>query len=150
VEKTSRLRSRDPVASGVKCGPYGGKNDKMKSWTVSWLSLKTKVEPELRGRRVMSGDWQRLHQVRRISSGSPENQWVPWLIHKSKTEKPNTEVQQHRTGLTGEKHRSDWCAMTQSGDFEAEDTRRDRMACVEANQVCGRWASVRWSHLLEL
>jgi hypothetical protein len=40
VEKTSRLRSRDPVASGVKCGPLGGKNGKMMSWTVSWLSLK--------------------------------------------------------------------------------------------------------------
>jgi hypothetical protein len=26
----------------------------MKSWTVSWLSLKTKVEPGLRGSRVMS------------------------------------------------------------------------------------------------
>jgi hypothetical protein len=39
------------------------------------------------------------------------------------------------TGLTGEEHRSDWCAMTQSGDFEAEDTCRDRMACVEAKQV---------------
>jgi hypothetical protein len=45
VEKTSRLRSRDPVASGVKCGPHGGINSKMKSWTVSWLILKTKVEP---------------------------------------------------------------------------------------------------------
>jgi hypothetical protein len=31
VEKTSRLRSRDPMASGVKCGPHGGKNSKMKS-----------------------------------------------------------------------------------------------------------------------
>jgi hypothetical protein len=31
VEKTSRLRSRDPVASRVKCGPHGGKNGKMKS-----------------------------------------------------------------------------------------------------------------------
>jgi hypothetical protein len=30
-EKTSRLRSKDPVASGVKCGPHGGKNSKMKS-----------------------------------------------------------------------------------------------------------------------
>jgi hypothetical protein len=49
VEKTSRLCSRDSVASGVKCGPHGGKNDKMKSWTVSWLSLKTKVERGLRG-----------------------------------------------------------------------------------------------------
>jgi hypothetical protein len=31
VEKTSSLSSRDPVASGVKCGPHGGKNNKMKS-----------------------------------------------------------------------------------------------------------------------
>jgi hypothetical protein len=53
-EKTGRLGSRDLVASGVKCGPHGGKNGKMKSWTVSWLSLKTKVEPGLRGSRVMS------------------------------------------------------------------------------------------------
>jgi hypothetical protein len=52
VEKTSRLCSRDLVASGVKCGPHDGKNSKMKSWTVSWLSLKTKVKPGLRGSRV--------------------------------------------------------------------------------------------------
>jgi hypothetical protein len=44
VEKTSRLRSRDPVASGVKCGPHGGMNSKMKSWMDGWLSLKTKTE----------------------------------------------------------------------------------------------------------
>jgi hypothetical protein len=49
VEKTSRLGSRDPVASGVKCRPHGGKNSKTKLWTVSWLSLKTKVEPRLCG-----------------------------------------------------------------------------------------------------
>jgi hypothetical protein len=77
VEKTSRLRSRDPVASGVKCEPHGGENDKMKSWTVSWLSLKTKVEPGLRESRVMSGDWQRLHRVRGVSGVSLENHWVP-------------------------------------------------------------------------
>jgi hypothetical protein len=41
------------------------------------------------------------------------------------------EVQQHRTG---EEHRSDRCATTQSGIFEAEDTHRGRMACIEANQ----------------
>jgi hypothetical protein len=101
VEKTSRLRSRDPVASGVKCGPHGGKNKKMKSWIVSWLRLKTKVEPGLRGSRVMSGVWRWLHRVRGVSNGSPENHWVPWLIHKAKTEEPKTEVQQHQTGLTG-------------------------------------------------
>jgi hypothetical protein len=32
-------------------------------------------------------------------------------------------------------NRSDQCATTQSGIFEAEDTRRDRKACVEAKQV---------------
>jgi hypothetical protein len=38
------------------------------------------------------------------------------------------------TGLTGKEHRFDRCETTQSGDFEAEDTRRDRMAWVEAKQ----------------
>jgi hypothetical protein len=39
------------------------------------------------------------------------------------------------TGLTGEEHRSDRCATTQSGIFEAEDTCRDHKACVEAKQA---------------
>jgi hypothetical protein len=86
VEKTSRLHSRDPVASGVKCRPHGGMNSKTKSWTVSWLSLKTKVEPGLRGSRVMSGDWRRLRRVRGVCSGSPENHWVTRLSHKTEAE----------------------------------------------------------------
>jgi hypothetical protein len=90
----------------------------------------------------MSGDWQRLHRVRWVSSGSPENHWVPWLIHKAKTEEPKTETQQLQTGLTGEEYRSNRCATTQFRDFKAEDTCRDRKACVEAKQVCSRWASV--------
>jgi hypothetical protein len=89
------------MASGVKCGPHGGMNSKMKSWTVSWLSLKTKVEPGLRGSRVMSGDWWRLHRVRGVSNGSPENHWIPWLIHKAKPEEPKTVLQQLQTSLTG-------------------------------------------------
>jgi hypothetical protein len=40
----------DPVASGVKCRLHGAKNSKTKLWIVSRLSLKTKVELELRGR----------------------------------------------------------------------------------------------------
>jgi hypothetical protein len=44
VEKTSRLGSRDPVASGVKCGLHGGKNSKMKS-VDNFL-----VEPQNQGR----------------------------------------------------------------------------------------------------
>jgi hypothetical protein len=83
----------------------------------------------------MNGDRRRLHRVRRVSSGSPENHWVPWLIHKAKTEEPKTEVQQHQTGLTGGSDRSGRCVTTQSGDFKAEDTRRGRKACVEAKQV---------------
>jgi hypothetical protein len=101
VEKTSRLCLRDPMASGVMCGPHCGTNSKIKSWTVSSLSLKTKVEPGLRGSRVMSGDWRRLHRVRRVSGGSPENHWVPWCIHKAKTREPKTVLQQLQTGLTG-------------------------------------------------
>jgi hypothetical protein len=107
VENTSRLRSRDPVAIGVKCGPYGGMHSKMKSWTVSWLSLKTKVESGLHGSRVMSGDWRRLHRVRGVSSGSPENHWVPWLIHKAKIGEPKMVLQQLQTGLIGGSERSD-------------------------------------------
>jgi hypothetical protein len=37
-------------------------------------------------------------------------------------------------GLTSEEHWSDRCATTQFGIFKAEDTRRDRMACVEVKQ----------------
>jgi hypothetical protein len=55
----------------------------------------------------MSGDWRRLHQVCRVSSGSPENHWVPWLIHKAKTEEPKTVLQQCQTGLTDGSDRSD-------------------------------------------
>jgi hypothetical protein len=85
-EKTSSLRSRDPVASEVKCGPHGGQNGKMKSRTVSWLSHKTKVEPGLCGSQVMSGDWRRLHQVHGVYGGSPENHRVTRLSHKAEAE----------------------------------------------------------------
>jgi hypothetical protein len=68
-------------------------NNKMKLWTVSWLNLKTKVEPGLRESRVMSEDCRRLHRVRGVSGGSPENHWVPWLIHKAKTKEPKMVLQ---------------------------------------------------------
>jgi hypothetical protein len=86
VEKTSRLVLRDPVASRVKCGLNGGKNNGTKSWTISWLSLKTKVEPGLRGSRVMSGDWSRLHRFCGVCSGSPEIHLVTRLRHKTEAE----------------------------------------------------------------
>jgi hypothetical protein len=54
---------------------------------------------------------------------------------QSKTEEPKTEMRQLQIGLTGGEHRSNRCATMQSRDIEAEDTRRDRKACVEAKQV---------------
>jgi hypothetical protein len=53
VEKTSRLRSRDPVASGVKCEPHGG-NNKMKS-VDGFL-----VDPQNQGRAETS--WEPSHE----------------------------------------------------------------------------------------
>jgi hypothetical protein len=54
VEKTSRLGSRDPVASGVKYGPHGGKNGKLKS-VNGFL-----VEPQNQGRAGTS--WEPSHE----------------------------------------------------------------------------------------
>jgi hypothetical protein len=34
----------------------------------------------------MSGDLRRLHQVRGVFGGSPENQRVTWLSHKAEAE----------------------------------------------------------------
>jgi hypothetical protein len=87
------------MASGVKCGSHGGKNCKMKSWTVSWLSLKTKVEPGLHGSRVMSGDWRRLHQVCGVCGGSPENHQVTQLSTKPRLK--TGRGCQAKTSLTG-------------------------------------------------
>jgi hypothetical protein len=102
VEKTCRLRSRDSVASGVKCGLHGGKNSEMKSRTVSWLSHKTKVKPGLRGSQVMSGDWRRLHQVRGVCGGSPENHWVTRLSDKAEAEDQASQSGQNRPDRFGE------------------------------------------------
>jgi hypothetical protein len=55
VEKKSRLGSRDPVASGVKCGPHGWKNSKVK------LVDGFLVEPQ--------------NQVRAGTSWEPSHEW---------------------------------------------------------------------------
>jgi hypothetical protein len=70
------------------------------------------VEPQNQGRAGTT--WEPSHEwrlaeatlIRGVSSGSPENQWVPWLVPKAKTEELKMEVQQHRTGLTGERRRN--------------------------------------------
>jgi predicted secreted hydrolase len=47
----------------------------------------------------MSGDWRRLHQVRGVCGGSPENHRVTGLSHKDKDE--------DRVWLSGQ-NRPDW------------------------------------------
>jgi hypothetical protein len=54
VDMTSRVRSRDPVASGVRCEPHGGKNSKMK------LVHGFLVEPQNQGRAGTS--WELSHE----------------------------------------------------------------------------------------
>jgi hypothetical protein len=54
VEKTSRLHSRDPVASEVKCELHGGQNSKMK------LVDGFLVEPQNQGRAGTS--WEPNHE----------------------------------------------------------------------------------------
>jgi hypothetical protein len=103
VEKTSRLRSRDPVA--MRAAWWHEQQDEVMDGFL--------VEPQNQGRVGTtwqpSHEWRlgRLHRVRGFSSGSPENHWVPWLIHKAKTEEPKTVLQQCQTGLTGGSDLSD-------------------------------------------
>jgi hypothetical protein len=104
--ETSRLGSRDPVDSGTKCGPHGGKTSKTKSWTI---------EP------VHGGG-----QVKRLGERPGRARGVWWFAQKTirgqflglglKTKSEGPTRQRQDPGV--------------SGSFEAEDTWRDRMACV--------------------
>jgi hypothetical protein len=86
VEKTSRIRLTDPVASRVKCGPQGGKNNKMKSVEGFLVEPQNQGRAGLCGSQVMSGDWRRLHQVRGVYGDSPENHRVTRLSHEAEVE----------------------------------------------------------------
>jgi hypothetical protein len=75
------------------------------------------VEPQNHGgagttwEQVMSGDWPRLHQVRGVSSGSPQNHWVTWLSQKAKAEDfmwLTDQNQSDRFGVTGHQDASNW------------------------------------------
>jgi hypothetical protein len=135
VEKTGRLGSRDPVASGVKYGPHGGKNGKMKSRTVSWLNQKTKIKPGPRGSQVMSGDWRRLHQVHGVCGGSPENHRVTRLSHKAKAEDRAWLSSQNLSDRFGEPVWPVW-------DRRAPEASR-RRTCVGIARLASRLRGVR-------
>jgi hypothetical protein len=56
----------------------------------------------------MSGDWRRLHQVRGVCGGSPENHWVTRLNHKAEDEDRAWLSGQNRPDRFGEPVRPVW------------------------------------------
>jgi hypothetical protein len=107
------------------------------------------VEPQNQGRAGTT--WEPSHEWR-LAEATPSSQGFRWFTRKPPGSLVDPQSQDRRTedvdaaapdrsdrwvwtGLTGGEHWSDRCATTQSGDFEAEDTRLDRKACVEAKQV---------------
>jgi hypothetical protein len=67
----------------------------------------------------MSGYWRRLHRVRGVCRGSPQNRQVTWLSHKTKTR-----------GLAG----GDGILARREASM-LEDAWRDRRACVGKTQT---------------
>jgi hypothetical protein len=114
--ETSRLGSRDPADGRTRCGPHGGEMSKTKSWTI---------EPVHGGSRV-----------KRLGGRPGRACGVWWFAHKTirgrflglglKTKSEGTTWQRRDPGV--------------SGSFEAEDMRRDRMACVGRT----RGAAMAW------
>jgi hypothetical protein len=144
VEKTSRFRSRDLVASGVKCGPHGGKNGKMKSVDGSWLSHKTKVEPGLRGSQDMSGGWRRLHQVRGVWV---VHQKITGLLGRATKPRPKTGCGcLAKTGVTGFENRSDWFGVAGRRKLRGGGHASGSQGLRRGYAKCGCRASVRWCY----
>jgi hypothetical protein len=105
--ETSRLDLRDPVDGGTRCGPHGGETSKTKSWTI---------EPVHRG-----------GQVKRLGGRPGRARGVWWFAHKTIGGRfLSLGLKTKYEGPT----RRRWDPEIVSGSFEAEDTRRDRMACV--------------------
>jgi hypothetical protein len=121
--EASSLGSRDPVDGGTRCGPHGGETSKMKSWTI---------EPVHGGGRV-----------KRLGGRPGRARGVWWFAHKTiggrflglglKTKSEGPTRRRRDLGV--------------SGSFEAEDTRRDHMACVGRTRGAAKaWPSDGKTH----
>jgi hypothetical protein len=80
---------------GLVRGTGGQRGQVRAAWWHEWqdevedgflVEPQNQGEPGLRGSQVMSGDWRRLHQVRGVCGGSPENHRVTRLSHKAEAE----------------------------------------------------------------
>jgi hypothetical protein len=81
----------------------------------------------------MCGDWRRIHQLRGVCSGSPENYWVTRLSIQSRGRRPGMAVSQNRPDRFVKPVWLVWDRRAPES-FEVEDTRRDRKACIEAKR----------------
>jgi hypothetical protein len=99
------------------------------------------IEPQNQGRAGTT--WEPSHEWR-LAEATPSSRGFRWFTRKPLGSFVDPQSQDRRTedGGAAASDQSNQCAMTQSGEFEADDTRRDRKACVEAKQVCSRWATV--------
>jgi hypothetical protein len=119
-------------------------------WAAWWQERQDEVmdgflvEPQNQG--LVGTTWEPCHEWRLVEA-TPSLQGFQWFTRNPVGSLVDPQSQVLRTEDRGAAalDRSDRCATTQSGDFEAENTCRDRKACVEAKKVCGSWASVRWS-----
>jgi hypothetical protein len=121
--ETSRLGSRDPVDGGTRCGPHGGKTSKTKSWTIE----------------LVHGDG----RVKRLGGRPGRARAVWWFAHKTIGGRfLRLGLKTKFEGLT--RRRRDPGV---SGCFKAEDTRRDRMACVGRTRGAAKaWPSNGKTH----
>jgi hypothetical protein len=92
----------------------------------------------------MSGDWQRLHQVRGVCGGSPENHRVTRLSHKAEAE--DRAWLSAKTSLTGLENRSDRFEVAGRRKLRGGGHASGSQGLRRGYAKCGRRASVRWCY----
>jgi hypothetical protein len=90
----------------------------------------------------MSGDKRRLHQVRGVCGGSPENHRVTQLSHKAEAETRRGCLA--KTGLTGLENQSDRFGVAGRRKLRSGGHASGSQGLRRGYVKCGRWASVRW------